>query len=70
MTNPFLTTEEQEQIYNAYSMNFKDEFHRTGPYTYETDYGYVISLCPEIEFTGEPTGRIRTEDNTWRMTNR
>ena len=70
MTNPFLTTEEQEQIYNAYSMNFKDEFHRIGPYTYETDYGYVISLCPEIKFTGEMTGRILANHYNIRGANR
>ena len=58
MTVPFLTSEMQDQIFNAYSKCFKNEFHKVAPYTYETDYGYIISVCSEIEFSGSPTGRI------------
>ncbi|MBR1508079.1 MAG: helix-turn-helix domain-containing protein [Eubacterium sp.] len=58
MSKAFIKPKEAEYILSTYSKSFKDEFHKIGHCTYRTDYMYIISLCPEMDFDGNETGRV------------
>ena len=58
MPKPFLSQKEKETILSAYSRNFEKEFEKIGPYTFGVPYLFQLSICPEVDYEGEKTGRI------------